>query len=391
MKIVQVNVVYGTGSTGRIVECLHHQYESLGHESYVLFGRGPKPDDQHIKRTGYLWEAKLWRFLQIFTGNLLSGSPLGTWRLERAIKSINPDVVHMHCINGNMCDVFSLVRWLNESHFKVVITHHAKYMFTGGCGINLCNKYVSGCGECPFKSEVFGRIARDKSKSIYKNLNSLPLDSDNFIHTFVSPWLMRQGTASQILGRSDCRTVPNPLDISDFATAVPFVLDGNKQYVFFPSSVHGSCVKGHQWLKPLSQLLAPKNISVLVTDEQPASPIGGVHYLGHLSKGDMGRYYKGAIATIVLSSVESFSMPVIESLCCGTPVVAFRCGGPESIETMGYAKFVDYGDVDALVREILKIKEESSPVPSDKIGAIYAPERIVQQYIDIYNDLLRKA
>ena len=45
----------------------------------------------------------------------------------------------------------------------------------------------------------------------------------------------------------------------------------------------------------------------------------------------MALYYSLSDATILVSKAETFSMPVAESLCCGTPVVGFKAGGPEQI------------------------------------------------------------
>ena len=42
-------------------------------------------------------------------------------------------------------------------------------------------------------------------------------------------------------------------------------------------------------------------------------------------------------------------MVVAESLCCGTPVIGFKAGGPETIAIPEYCEFVEYGDVDALI------------------------------------------
>ena len=62
------------------------------------------------------------------------------------------------------------------------------------------------------------------------------------------------------------------------------------------------------------------------------------------------------------SQCESFSMPVLESLCCGTPVYGFKAGGPESVcpEEMKN-NFVDNGDINALF-EVIKKKQSKNPV-----------------------------
>lgn len=45
MNILQVNCVYGTGSTGNITRDLHRTFLALGHRSTVLYGRGPRAEE----------------------------------------------------------------------------------------------------------------------------------------------------------------------------------------------------------------------------------------------------------------------------------------------------------------------------------------------------------
>ena len=48
----------------------------------------------------------------------------------------------------------------------------------------------------------------------------------------------------------------------------------------------------------------------------------------------------------------------MEAIACGTPVLTFRTGGsPESL-TKETGCVVDYGDIDAMEREIIRMKEE---------------------------------
>ena len=39
MRILQINSVYGYGSTGKIVNKIHHELLDNGYESFVIYGR----------------------------------------------------------------------------------------------------------------------------------------------------------------------------------------------------------------------------------------------------------------------------------------------------------------------------------------------------------------
>ncbi|WP_321392903.1 glycosyltransferase [Emcibacter sp.] len=62
-----------------------------------------------------------------------------------------------------------------------------------------------------------------------------------------------------------------------------------------------------------------------------------VIFLGHVPQRDLARYYAYADATLLMSSMEGMPNVVLESLACGTPVIATNVGGiPEVVnETNG--------------------------------------------------------
>ena len=81
-------------------------------------------------------------------------------------------------------------------------------------------------------------------------------------------------------------------------------------------------------------------------------------------------------------------MVVAESLCCGTPVVGFKAGGPETIAIPEFCEFVEYGDVEAIVAETEKMlagsfdKNNISAVASDK----YSKKNMFVNYNRLYQN-----
>lgn len=53
---------------------------------------------------------------------------------------------------------------------------------------------------------------------------------------------------------------------------------------------------------------------------------GRIHFAGFVSDHDLPALYSDALATIMPSFSEGFGLPALESLCCGTPVLASRAG-----------------------------------------------------------------
>ena len=83
-------------------------------------------------------------------------------------------------------------------------------------------------------------------------------------------------------------------------------------------------------------------------------------------------------------------MPCAESLCCGTPVVGFEAGGPESVALSEASTFVPYGDMDALeaaVRARLDMGLPSRLEVAAHATRVYSNDRMVDEYERTYRSV----
>ena len=65
-----------------------------------------------------------------------------------------------------------------------------------------------------------------------------------------------------------------------------------------------------------------------------------VAFLGRIKQEELPRFYSAADVCVVPSYYESFGLVALESLACGTPVVATKVGGTESIIRQGETGYV---------------------------------------------------
>ena len=86
MKILQVNCVYNTGSTGKIVYDLHKTLERKGIESIVCYGRGKKLKEKNIYKTSFELISKFNNIKSRITGFQYNGSFFATNKLINIIK-----------------------------------------------------------------------------------------------------------------------------------------------------------------------------------------------------------------------------------------------------------------------------------------------------------------
>ena len=395
MKLLQVNCVYNKGSTGKIMQDIHNQVLNMGWESIICYGRGEKTTDKYVYKTCSEIYSKFNNLLSRFTGIMYGGCFFSTNKLISIIKKENPDIVHLHCINGYFVNIYRLIKWLNKSRIKTVLTLHAEFMHTANCGHAYeCEKWKTGCGKCPRLKKATKSIFIDNTHLSWKRMKKAFEDFENLTVVSVSGWLRKRAELSPILKEKDHTVVLNGLNTDIFK---PYETDdlkkelnlGNKKILFHVTASFNSEVKGGQYIIELARRLEKDNIAIIVAgnyNKEKTYP-ESIIFLGNISdQTKLAKLYSMADLTVLASKKETFSMPVAESLCCGTTVVGFKAGGPEEITINEYSEFVDYGDIDKLekaVREFLDKQFDLKEI-CEKAIEKYSKETMAKGYIDIY-------
>ena len=238
MKILLVNVTKDKGSTGRIVSSLFNEFKKQGHDVKLIYGRGPKTkhSDFFIKKTCEL-ESKFCHLLSLFTGDLYGLMLISTHRIKKAIKKINPDVINLHCINGYFVNIYRLLKWLAKKNYKTILTMHAEFMMTGGCGYTIeCNHHINcECKNCKFIKEINGKYSLNRTHHFYKKMEKsiLCFSKDKLKISCVSPWLTKRFKESPIYKNYEIKTIINPVDEIFFTNSdiSPYLTKNNILYV----------------------------------------------------------------------------------------------------------------------------------------------------------------
>jgi len=97
---------------------------------------------------------------------------------------------------------------------------------------------------------------------------------------------------------------------------------------------------------------------------------------------------------VLASQSESFGTVYIEAIACGKPIIATRCGGPESIVNDGNGILVPVDDYEKLAEAIIKMITESDkydPVAIRKdFLDRFSKKVVVEKYVKIYKELTEK-
>lgn len=408
MKICQINSVYAQGSTGKIVQELHTTLIDAGHESFVIYGdRKGNPNYQNTFSVSNKYLRRLSVLISRIIGLQYNGATFETLKLIRRIKKIKPDIVHIQNINGGFVNIYKLLSFLAISNIKTVISLHAEFMYTGSCGHAIeCNKWKTGCGNCPrplqaTKSYFFDRsaLAWQKMKSCFELFNK-----NNIVITAVSEWVRDRALLSPILNGLKPLVIHN--GINDIVFSPKSYGEISSKYklnseiiilyvtAYFEKETDGH--KGGKFILQLAELLKTYKVKIII-----AANYGNGHglpeniiYHGRTkTQIELAQLYSLADLTVITSIRETFSMPVAESLCCGTPVVGFKAGGPESIALRDYSEFVEYGDLDDLYHTVLRWMRKKKDCPErfadlPRIASLtYSKQQMTNNFINIYNKL----
>lgn len=395
MKILQVNCVYKTGSTGKIMYDIHTELLKNGHESVICYGRGVKTQDKGVYKTCGELYSKFNNLLTRFTGVMYGGCLFSTNKLISIIKKEKPDIVHLHCINGYFVNIYRLVSWLKTNKIKMVLTLHAEFMHTANCGHAFdCEKWKTGCGNCPrLKAETKSLFLDGTARSFEKMKKAFDGFNDNLIITSVSPWLMERAKQSPILADKNHTVVFNGLDEAVFNPCKEKNIDKRKSVLFVTPafSLDINHPKGGYYVVELARRMPEVDFVIIGSREQYNSLPENVINVGRVeNQQKLAEYYSTADVTLITSRRETFSMVLAESLCCGTPVVGFEAGGPETIAISEYCNFAEYGDLDtleALLEKVLNQTYNSSLISETAIKK-YKKEKMTAEYLNIYSTLL---
>jgi len=114
-----------------------------------------------------------------------------------------------------------------------------------------------------------------------------------------------------------------------------------------------------------------------------------IKYVGEVNFEQKVKLYKNASALLVpISRDEPFGMVMIESLACGTPVIAFRKGAVPEIIVDGQVGFV-VEEGDELVSAIQKLDRISPYKCRDHVEHNFNARGMAEKYLQMYEKVIR--
>jgi glycosyltransferase involved in cell wall biosynthesis len=109
-----------------------------------------------------------------------------------------------------------------------------------------------------------------------------------------------------------------------------------------------------------------------------------IEYVGEVAVQDKAVFLGDATCLVnPIAWPEPFGLVMIESLACGTPVVATPCGAAPEIVDHGTTGFIE-SDLAALVRAVRRAPELDRRRCRRSVEERYSAERMVRDHLELY-------
>lgn len=393
MKVLFVDVLCGTGSTGRIVTDLCASLKNEGHEALVAFGRGEPKNWDNTYKISSKWDTRYHALMTRLFDRCGLHSKFATKKLLKVISKYDPDIIHLNDIHGYYINLKILFSFLKKIGKPVVWTQHDCWSFTGHCAyfdLAGCDKWMTQCFECPQKKEYPKSFGLSRAKKNFRDKKSCFLNVDKMVLVTPSKWLA--GLVKQsFLGVYPVRTIHNGIDMNVFK---PTESGFRQKYGLENKKIVLGVASEWTKRKGLADFI---KLSSLLTDEYKIILIGlSNKQLRDIPKNILGftrtssvqelvQVYSTADVFVNPTYEETFGLTTIEAQACGTPAIVYDTGG--CLGTAPEENFCQQGNVEMLAKmvETMTKKEKGVTLSND-----FSKEKMMGEYLQLYKEASRK-
>lgn len=320
---------------------------------------------------------------------------------------IDADLVDIHCLHSGTFSHMALPALTADK--PTVFTFHDMWPITGHCHTSLeCGRWRTGCGSCPHL-EIYPEVRRDAT-AIEWRMKRRAYERSRFTIVTPSRWL-HDRVRQSMLARFPVHHIPHGVETDVFR---PLDRLHCRDILGIPKNKNVLICAQESMLRPLkgADLLVeaiqtfPKSLqrdSVLILFGEPCGKMISqipmpVYNLGYLHNNHLKALaFSAADLFINPTRAESFGLAVLESMACGTPVVAFDVGGvPELVRpgVTGYLAAPNQAlDLSNSVVRLLDDRSELANM-ANRCRQIavseYSLDLQVQRYIKLYAQVIQE-
>lgn len=398
MKVLQINSVCGTGSTGRIAVQISDYLNQKEVENYIAYGFG-KSERPNTFCFGNKLDAHLHSFLSRKLGWQGKMSHVPTWRLIQYMECISPDIVHLHNIHGHYLNYKMLFQYLKKKNCQVVWTFHDCWPVTGKCAHFTkvkCEKWKTGCFECP-QLDRYPDSERDRSRKSYLEKKATFTSIPNLHIVAVSNWLKLVAEAS-FLCKADIRCIYNGVDTEQFLFCKSSIREQYQlqdKFIILSAASVWNNGKGLDQFIALSKKLQQDEIIVLVgvtPGQQKCLPENIIGIPTISDQTVLVQWYSAADVYINFSIEETFGLVVAEAMACGIPAIVMNSTACPELVDINTGFVVELADFEAVLDAIGKIKTKGKEVYfsrcKEHVHQLFYLGLMQKRYYELYQGLV---
>lgn len=399
MRVYQINVVCGSGSTGRIAVDLSKEIESVGGQCRIAYGRGEAPETVDAIKISNKFDLYWHALMTRITDRHGLYSKRATKKLIRDIEEYAPDIIHLHNIHGYFLNYEILFHFLKIYDKPVVWTMHDCWAFTGHCAHYdsvRCEQWKTQCSRCPNIKGYPSSINQwnvdynyRKKKKCFSNVADL---------TIVAPsaWLKRQVETS-FFSYAKCKTIHNGIDLTNFRPGESNLQKriGHEKKMLLGVASVWTKNKGLEDFVKLRSMLDDEYVICMIglsIKQINKMPNGIIAVERTNDVEELAQYYAMADIFLNLTYEDTFPTTNIEALACGTPVITYRTGGSPEAITDSCGVVFEKGDLEGIVNMITQSlsKKEFCSAKCVERSRYFEQSLCYHRYIDLYKELLYK-
>lgn len=407
MKVLQINAVYGQGSTGTIVRDIEQLCFKSGIECYVASPDPKAREAKHGYVIGNTLDHKLHAVLSRIHGKQAYFSHIPTRNFLKWIDEIKPDIVHLHNLHSNYIHLNMLLDYLAKKNIKTIVTLHDCWFLTGGCFHYTaagCSQWLTECKNCPKQKEDTPAFFSKHSAKILADRKKYLLAIPRLYITGVSRWMAHEALRT-FLKDTPNYVIPNGIDMdvfkptsSDFRKRLG--LEG-KYVILGPAS---------KWLLPVNKQVLIDFVAMMKDDEvlllfgvwseNQLNYLKSLSLLNHKVKTygytkdrtELAQLYTMADVFANVTREDSLSLINVEAQACGTPVVTFDQTGPKETVDDVNSFSVSVGNADLLYKAVQKVRVQTidgtSEICRQFVNRFFEVNSNYQMFINLYQQII---
>lgn len=403
LKLLQINSVVNSGSTGRIVEEIGQMAKVNGWQSYIAYGRYDRSSQSELIKIGNDWDIKLHGVQTRLFDKHGFGSNSATKKLVKQIEEIKPDIIHLHNLHGYYLNIEILFNYLKTIETPIIWTLHDCWPMTGHCShfdFIGCQKWKTECFNCPQMNEYPASFLIDRSKINYKQKKKLFTSLNNLTIVPVSNWLAGI-TKQSFLDNYPVKVINNGVNIETFKPfndkSIKKKYNLKDKFKLVGVASVWSSRKGLKDFIELSERLDNKYQIILVglNDNQLKDLPDNIIGLKRTENLDeLVALYSIADIVLNLSYEETFGLTTLEGFACGTPSIVYNSTASPELITSETGIIIEKGNISDLINGIETIrlngKDSYKLACRKRAESVYNKDNRYMDYLNLYESKLTK-